>query len=78
MPAVASRIGADDDGAASEVDAGGETGDAVSEEACADGDSETTLEESVALRPWVDPLPHPTATIPTTTAQEAARRAAFM
>jgi len=78
VPAIGSRIGADDDGAANEEDAGADTGDAADEEAGPDGDRETTPEESVALRPWMDPLPHPTTTTPSTTEQTAARRAAFM
>ncbi len=52
VPAAGSTIGADDDGAASELDAGGETGDTATDEAGADGDS--TPEESAALGPWVD------------------------
>jgi len=51
VPAVTSRIGGDDGGATTEADAGGEPGDVASEEAGADGDSETTLDESAALRP---------------------------
>jgi hypothetical protein len=69
---------ADDDGAAGEVDAGGETGDAAKEDVAEDGDSATTAEESAALWPWFDPLPHPTTTIPTATATAAARCAALM
>ena len=76
----ARAFGADDAGAAGEVDAGGETGDADSggDTTEADGDSATTPEESAALWPWTDPLPHPTTTIPMTTAHAAARRAAFI
>jgi hypothetical protein len=43
--------GADDDGAAGELDAGGESGDAANEDVGEDGDSATTPEESAALRP---------------------------
>jgi hypothetical protein len=46
--------------------------------AAADDDSATTLEESAALRPWTDPLPHPTTTIPMTAAHAAMRRVAFI
>ena len=66
------------------MDAGGDTADADAdadaggEATGADDDSATTPEESVALRPWTDPLPHPTRTTPTTTATEAARCAALM
>jgi hypothetical protein len=75
VPAV--EFGAEDDGATTGADAGGETGDAGKEDAGADGDSGTTPEESAALRPCTDPLLHPATMIPITTAQEAARRVAF-
>jgi hypothetical protein len=72
-----SRIEADADGDTTDADAGGDTGDAANEVG-EDGDSATTPEESAALRPWTDPLPHPTTTIPMTAAHAAPRRVAFI
>jgi hypothetical protein len=66
-----------DGGPAGGVDAGGEAGDAAIEDAGEDGDTASTPDESAALRPWTDPLLHPTTTIPIATAHAATRRVAF-
>jgi hypothetical protein len=42
---------ADDDGAAAELDAGGESGDAANDHVGEDGDTATTPDESAAPRP---------------------------
>jgi hypothetical protein len=84
VPAAGSTIGADDDGDTVGADADAEAGEAANEDGGAELDtgagdeSETTPDDSAALRPCVDPLPHPTTMIPTITAQDAARRAAFI
>jgi hypothetical protein len=84
VPAKELTIEADAGGDTTDVDAGGETGEAADDDAdvevdaAAGGDTATRPEDSAALRPWTDPLPHPTTMIPITTAHATALRAALI
>jgi hypothetical protein len=75
VPAEAFEADADGD---TNADADGDTGDDNTGDGDAgDDDTAITPDESAALRPWMDPLPHPTTMIPMAAAHAATRRVAF-